>query len=345
MIHDTDMKNRIDYIDFLKFFAIFAMLLGHSVEQTSADLFWDHPVWEAIYPWHMPLFIFLSGFFFRSSLRKDFGTLALDKLRRLGVPSLMTFALQVLIMLIAGVTAVADIAAISFSGFINSVWFLKCLLLCILIMYPLCKLVRNDFTASAIAVVAVLLIPGTQVVNLNFMLPMFCLGMLCGNHYEAVDSHRVPLLIASAAVFFGLYFFWSGRLTVYMIPTRLFDGGAFDMRNFSITIYRLAIGVAGTMMFFLLAKPVWSWLSRYKWSGILSDIGRNTLGIYVLQTILLEMFVNSLHIYIPIPKSYLVAPLIAVAELALCYGLTRLICKSRVGAFLLMGEPLKQKQQ
>lgn len=339
------MKNRIDYIDFLKFFAIFSMLLGHSVEQTSADLFWDHPVWEAIYAWHMPLFIFLSGFFFRSSLRKDFGTLAVDKLRRLGVPSISAFAVQAAVMLIAGVTAVADISELSLNGFINSVWFLKCLLLCILIMYPLCKLVRNDFAASAIAIIAILLIPGAQIVNLNFMLPMFCLGMLCGNHYDTIDKHRLPWLIASAVVFFVLFIFWSGRLTVYMVPTRLFADGAFDLHNFGITVYRLAIGAAGTMMFFLLAKPVWSWLSRFSWSGILSDIGRKTLGIYVLQTLLLEMLVNSLHIYIPIPKSYLVVPFLAVAELALCYGLTLLISRSRIGAFLLMGEPLKHKEQ
>ena len=338
------MKQRIEYIDFLKFFAIAAMILGHSVEQTSADLFWDHPVWEAIYPWHMPLFIFVSGFFFRSSLKKDFGRLLLDKLRRLGVPSLSAFVVQATVMMIAGVSAVADICELSVNGFINSVWFLKCLLLCILIMYPLCKLIKNDFAASALATVAILLIPGAQIVNLNFMLPMFCLGMLCGNHYDYVDRHRTPLLIASTVIYFALFIFWSGRLTVYMVPTRLFADGCFDIRNFSITIYRLAIGVAGTMMFFLLAKPVWNWLSRFKWSRIFGEIGRYTLGIYVLQTLLLEMLINSLHIYIPIPESYLVVPFIALAELSLCYALTRLICRSRVGSFLLMGEPLRTKK-
>ena len=337
------MKKRIDYIDFLKFFAISAMLLGHSVEQTSADLFWDHPFWEAIYTCHMPLFIFLSGFFFRSSLKKNYGKLLIDKLCRLGVPSLTTFAVQAAIMLVAGVTAVADIAALSFSGFINSVWFLKCLLLCILIMYPVCKLVKNDFAAAAVATVAVLLIPGAQIVNLNFMLPLFCMGMLCGNHYDSIDSHRIPWLVISAAIYITLCFFWSGRLTVYMVPTRLFSDGAFDVRNFSITTYRLLLGASGTMVFFLLAKPVWNWLSRFKWSAVLSDIGRSTLGIYVLQTILLEMMVNSFHIYIPIPRSYFITPFIAAAELALCYGLTRLICKSRLGAFLLMGEPMCNK--
>ena len=57
------MGKRIEYLDFLKFFAIFSVLLGHSTEQISADLFWDHPLWESIYSYHMPLFMFLCGFF------------------------------------------------------------------------------------------------------------------------------------------------------------------------------------------------------------------------------------------------------------------------------------------
>ena len=88
------MGKRIEYLDFLKFFAIFSVLLGHSTEQISADLFWDHPLWEFIYSYHMPLFMFLCGFFFRSSLKKPFAEMAADKFCQLGVPSLTAFAID-----------------------------------------------------------------------------------------------------------------------------------------------------------------------------------------------------------------------------------------------------------
>lgn len=334
------MGKRIEYLDLLKFFAIFSVLLGHSTEQLSAGTFWDHPLWSFIYSYHMPLFMFLSGFFFRSSLRKPFKEVAVNRLRQLGVPSLTAFALQCLIMLIAGVTAVADLCELSFSGFMNSVWFLKCLLFCILIMWPLCRLVRNDWAAAAIATVAIIFIPGGEIVNLNFMLPMFCLGMLCGNHLEQIGKHRKLLLPISAVLFVGLLFFWSGRLTVYMVPTMTLTGNGIDWHNLGITAYRLLIGMAGSMTFFLLAEPVWKLIGSSSFTGLLCRIGGATLGIYVLQTFLLEMLVNSLHIYVPIPWSYVVATILAVAELSLCYALVLLIRKSRVASFLLLGDKL-----
>lgn len=288
------MGKRIEYLDLLKFFAIFSVLVGHSTEQLSAGTFWDHPVWSFIYSYHMPLFMFLSGFFFRSSLKKPFKTVALNKLRQLGVPSLTAFALQCIIMLAA--------------------------------------------------TLSIIFIPGAEIVNLNFMLPMFCLGMLCGSHIDWVERHHNVFLIASAVLFFILLIFWSGRLTVYMVPTQVLAGGVIDWHNLGITAYRLLIGMAGSMMFFLLARPVWHLIEGKKISALLCRIGGATLGIYVLQTFVLEMLVYSLGIYVPIPWSYIVAPVLAVAELALCYWLVLIIRRNRVSSFLFLGDQLSTSQ-
>ena len=197
------MKTRLEYMDLLKCFAIFSVLLGHATEQLSGGLFWDHPLWEFIYSYHMPLFMFVCGFFFPSSLKRSYGEMALLKLRQLGIPSLTAFAIACGIMLAMGVTAIADLCELSFAGFMNCVWFLKCLLLCYLVMHPLCRWLRKDWAAALVATVLVILIPGTEVVNFNFMLPMFCLGMLCGNRRESIGKHRTPWLI-SCIVLFGV---------------------------------------------------------------------------------------------------------------------------------------------
>ncbi|MBQ0006880.1 MAG: acyltransferase family protein [Alistipes sp.] len=334
------MSRRIEYLDFLKFFAIFSVLLGHSTEQMSANLFWDHPLWEFIYSYHMPLFMFLCGFFFRSSLKKPFGQMTAVKLRQLGVPSLTAFAIDCLLLFCLGTTAIADLCEFSFAGFINSVWFLKCVLFCYLIMYPMCKLVRNDIAASLTASALITLIPGCDIVNLNFMLPMFCLGMVCGNHLDSIEKHRRWLLLLSVVLFSVLLCFWSGRLTVYMVPTKTIDfaSGSVDWHNLLITLYRLAIGMAGTMTFFLLARPVYGWLSKFSFAQTLCRIGGATLGIYFLQTFLLEILVNRLCVYLPLPWSYAAALLLAVLELAVCYNLVRLIRKSGVASLLILGE-------
>ena len=332
------MGKRIEYIDFLKFFAIFCVLLGHSTEQVSADIFWDHPIWSFIYTYHMPLFIFLSGFFFRSALRKDFPTVLKDKAIQLLVPSVTAFLIGVVIMLISRTNAIADLCEMSFNGFMNSVWFLKCLFFCIIIMYPLCKLCRKDWIAAAVATVGIILVPGAKIVNLNFMLPMFALGMLIGNRVEKLESHWKLRTILSAVAFLALLPFWSGRLTVYMVPTETFKDGAIDLQNLGTTLYRLAIGVAGTLLFFFLSKPVYGFIRRFSWADTLCRIGGATLGIYVLQTFTLEIFIHCLHIYIPLPWSCLAAPIIAVAELVLCYCMVCLIRRSRILSLLLLGQ-------
>jgi len=331
------MHGRIEYLDFLKAVAIFLVLLGHSTEQISANLFWDHPLWSFIYSFHMPLFMFLSGFFFKSSLRKPFLQMVGEKLRQLGIPSLTAYAICVMIMLLTGTKSIFDLCDLSFSGFMNSVWFLKCVLFCYIIMYPMCKLVKSDILSSVIASVVIIFIPGTQVVNLNFMLPLFCVGMLCGNHPDWFVKHRCAMTGVSVVSFIVMLFFWSGRMTVYMVPTRIIDSGTFDADNLFLTIYRLAIGIAGSLSFFLLAEPVYDRIRRFKWCHLFLGVGSATLGIYFLQTFLLEIFIHSLHLYIPLPWSYIAAPLIAAMELAVCYVAVLLIRKTRILKLLVLG--------
>ena len=334
------MGQRLEHMDLLKCFAIFSVLLGHSTEQLSGGLFWDHPVWEFIYSYHMPLFMFVCGFFFHSSLKRGYGEMAMGKLRQLGIPSLTAYGIACVIMLVAGVTAIADLCEWSFAGFMNCVWFLKCLLFCYLLMHPLCRWLRRDWLAALVATVLVILIPGTEIVNLNFMLPIFCLGMLVGNCKEIIERHRVIWLVLSVVTFGVLLCFWSGHLTVYEKPTHMIDlaTGSFDWGNLGLTIYRLALGMAGSMVFYLLSKPVYEAIRTRKWCGTLCRIGAATLGIYFLQTFLLEILVNRLQVYVPIPHSYWVAPLLAIAELALCYNIVRLLRKTRVLRLLILGE-------
>ena len=162
---------------------------------------------------------------------------------------------------------------------------------------------------KAFAIATVLLVPGGETVNLNFMLPCFCLGFLCGNREETLVRHRRALGVLAAAVFLALLPFWGGRMTVYMVPTRVlsFSPLAFDLPNLGLSVYRLAVGSA-------------------------------TLGIYVVQTFLLEILVHSLSICLPVWKSCLVAPVLATAELFVCFGVVCLARRCKMTRRLFLGE-------
>jgi hypothetical protein len=170
------------------------------------------------------------------------------------------------------------------------------------------------------------------------MLPMFCLGTLVGNRREEIDRHRTPWLATCLILFIALLCFWSGHLTVYERPTQVWAAGSPDWANLGLTFYRLVLGMAGTMVFYLLSEPVYQAIRGWKGCATLCRIGGATLGIYFLQTFLLEILVNRLQVYVPIPHSYWVAPLLAVAELALCYGLVLLLRRTRILRLLILGE-------
>ena len=54
-------KQRIAYIDFLKGFTILLVILGHCIQYNDRD-FENNIVFRYIYSFHMPLFMFFSGY-------------------------------------------------------------------------------------------------------------------------------------------------------------------------------------------------------------------------------------------------------------------------------------------
>lgn len=55
-------KDRSEIIDLLKGFAIILVIIGHCVQNNLPQSFNDHSVFRVIYSFHMPLFMFLSGY-------------------------------------------------------------------------------------------------------------------------------------------------------------------------------------------------------------------------------------------------------------------------------------------
>ena len=87
------MENRNAYIDWLKGFAIFTVVLGHCWMRTNA-MYW------MIYRFHMVLFMVLSGYLFNGS--RDFKTFVVRKTKSLLVPflfySLVSIVLSMLFL-------------------------------------------------------------------------------------------------------------------------------------------------------------------------------------------------------------------------------------------------------
>jgi hypothetical protein len=245
-----------------------------------------------------------------------------------------------LFVTLTGFNPYPEIVDLSWLGFMNAMWFLKCVFFCYLIGWIFVKAMKHVWLAALTSTVLVHLIPIFSIDSVNFLLPMFWAGYLCNLHQSWIDSHRKKLLSASLAAFAVMLPFWSGRLTVYMVPIDFFhwDTLTLDIDNLGTAIYRLAIGLAGSMVFFLLSPWVYERIKNCRLTPILDKLGKCTLGLYWMQTFLLECTWHSIGLYVDTATTFLVAPLIAIAELFICYQAVCLCKKNKYTRLLFLGE-------
>ena len=332
-------KTRIPYLDLLKFFAIACVILGHSVEQTTGNDFWTNPIWQFIYSYHMPLFMLLCGYFFSSSLKLKLSTLLKKKFIQLLLPAITGYIISVLFVLITDYNPCPELINLNLKGFIDAFWFLKCVFLCYVIAYLALKLLKDNILAAIMTSILFSILPYGDTVSVNFLLPMFWIGYFCKEKISFLTQYRKGLFAFFSLLFIAMQWGWSGNLTVYVQPIDFFNfmTGEFNASNFYITVYRLLIGIAGSMTFFLLAPVAYQYTRSFRITQTFNHVGKCTLGIYIIQTFLLECLLHALGFYVTTAQSLFVGPLIAIAELTLCYQTVLLIKKNRYAQLLLLG--------
>ena len=169
---------------------------------------------------------------------------------------------------------------------------------------------------------------------------MFWLGYALNLRREWCERNSSILLAVSTIAFFVMLCFWSGLLTVYAVPIAIIDWHnlSIDPANLGIALYRLAIGAAGSVMFFMLAAPVDRLICRLRCYPVLTSVGRATLGIYVVQTVIIECGIHLAGIYLTTRQTFIVAPVLTVAGLTACYLCVVALRSSRISRLLLLGE-------
>ena len=82
------MKGRIEYLDLVKLFTIYLVILGHVIAMMVNGYSVGERLYAYIYSFHMPLFMLLSGYFVGgSTLKKGAWEFLLKKSRHLLLPA------------------------------------------------------------------------------------------------------------------------------------------------------------------------------------------------------------------------------------------------------------------
>jgi hypothetical protein len=234
-------------------------------------------------------------------------------------------------------------------------WFFKELFLTGLIVFAACKLFKKRYAAFIASMLFVLLFNCFGIVGKmqRFMMPIFWVGILLKTYYPFVCKHVNKVLIASAIVFAVCFYFYDYTYMIYLMDfpalinfQQSFAAGnlVFDVANIHISVFRSLIGIVGSIFFFALFQRCWK---KNNITSFLSHCGQLTVGIYGIQSILLQRFMHnvldfknvSLWIY-----RFIITPSTSAFVFFISILLIKLIQRNNGLTFMLFGSSLVNRK-
>jgi fucose 4-O-acetylase-like acetyltransferase len=306
---------RNDFADYLKGALIFLVVCGHLIQyvgcQGDACCYFD-PLFKAIYTFHMPLFMAVSGYVsFRAIAKTGLVPCAWRRARQVIVPAVCWPVVYLLVklaifLLNAGtVTEGWHAFRLFLVQFRPGYWFLWAVFVATVVVSALKTYRLDRLEYFALAAAAFLYAPeGACIYLIKYTFPFFCLGYALAKG----DQIRLPaapspfLVTAIVAAGIDCYLLWTTDTYVY--TTRMWPAPA-NLPNIAL---RYFAGVVDSAMFVLLLF----WVYRRAKSPLLSNWGRRSLDIYILQPFLVEILAAFVHPVKGSPWfSWLAAPVLA----------------------------------
>lgn len=336
-------KERIGWIDALKFFAIFLVLWGHSIQHLQTTIYYDQPIYRIIYSFHMPLFMALSGFFAVRLSERSVIKVFRDKLRQLILPiislSIIFFILRQICKLTGKYENVWFVNIYPENGF----WFLKSAFICSITYFIISKSKKFYIPLLILTLILSQYFNGYLRYQLDVMYPSFILGVYINKKLNWIVSNSKLIISISGIIFLVMLFFWDASFWKFPYFHDI-ETGKLSFENTSLILfrrlYRIIIGLAGTLFFISLFE----FFSHYFVSSKISDkiikFGRLTLGIYIFQIFLLEELLRNYLNFDGtnfITFNFVIAPLISIAVLLVCVFIIQTIRKYKILNLFLLG--------
>lgn len=176
------------------------------------------------------------------------------------------------------------------------------------------------------------------------MYPCFLLGIYLHNQPQKLQwlSNHFWLPVA---VFLLMLIpwgkpFWDYHEVIQPILAGLVKGQPVDIRPIIFDLYRLVIGMVGSLAFITFFQKYSHIANRFQLTDTLCRWGQYTLQTYILQGVVLETFMARLLRFDGISQdvfSLIVCPVLSVIVLITCVSLTKFISRHSLANLLLFG--------
>lgn len=296
-------QQRYLYLDYLKCFATFCVVFGHALSWLAPSSRANEVVYfHFIITFHMPLFAFISGYLFRNEGR--FAPFMKKKMSRMVIPYFVWalvygLALPALQYIRHGRLEEMGqlVAKFPVYALTENLWFIRALIFSLALGWLSMRwggVKMLLLSCLLVYVVSLLgLVPiGEGLKGFVFLYPFFCSGIVWRRMEGRWTMQRKMFFTCSLVCFMILLIGWNGfQDTFYLMNNSVFEApGYVTVSGWKVverTLYRYAIGLAGSMAFFLGAQLLWqARVSAGTVGNVCSMIGRNTLGIYLLNGVL-----------------------------------------------------------
>lgn len=279
----------------------------------------------------MPLFMLVCGYFSLNAFHRGFKEFIYKKTIQLLVPAFVVSFSSIALYFAWGELSQGGAR----TELIGGLWFLKTLFACYLIVYIAKKTSMPDWLCCLTTVVLFYVIPKGSSMQVNYLLSMFWIGYFVRKYHEQFEHIRMVVTITATIGF--------ASLIMLGIPTYNHElTRAFILQQPLEVLEQYACSLCGSFMVIGMVYYIdqcfqESWVQKY-----IGEIGRYTLGIYAMQTIVLERII---HYYFTALQGmnytwwmdFVVTPLIGIAVTVICYYLVKGLSRFKVMNLLFFG--------
>lgn len=319
-------------LDALKAFAIFLVCWGHGIQYLSSTPYQEQPIYRLIYSFHMPLFMAMVGYFAQSMLKRNLWEGIWRRFQQLIVPAWSFLVL----LLLTGFASIDSFGSL-YLHLVFDLWFLKSAFVCSVLFAIFAK--NRRFRILGI-LISLCISQCTSALALNVMYPSFILGVFLRRYSDSILARKKLIGTLTAAIFLLMLIPWDERFW-HREPVTFDPSCQYFMSYWCKTIYRIAIGAVATTALFCLFHSFH--IDNWRFRGGVLAIGQHTLGIYLIQNLLLERILSA-HLCFDdasfFSYNFIITPLISIGVLLVCMVIINIIKHSRIASYIILGKQM-----
>lgn len=296
MMKSEIKSNQRNYlIDNIRGVAIFLVVWGHSIQFLGGNEFdfFENKVFAVLYSFHMPLFMFVSGYLFTNTpkKRRTYEILK-SKFHELVIPIIIWSAIFTIAFygrrVLTGINVenILYLVKMYIKFLPIYLWFFWTVYACMLLTTILAKSFGDIRWTFLLATLLLFAIPDfSLLIYVKYLFPYFIAGYFYKHYSKQIAKYRSVLVLISGIIFIYGVTIWNTDYYIYNTGMSL-NAGDHISEKFQIIAVRYIMGFVGTFLFITILRS----FQEFRTNFWLSKIGINTYGIYILQTPLVHLF-------------------------------------------------------